>query len=107
MLQYKKFPQGCTIFDVVLQCYLSMNMLPKLIEDNSIKDVNLTTIANQEFVYDDDYIYDEFQSNDVIKNNYKLCTGDLKIFNNVVRGNYLLIENSEILKDEVNNLFTY
>ena len=30
MQAFKEFRQGCTIFDVVLELYLSLNLLPKL-----------------------------------------------------------------------------
>lgn len=107
MQAFKEFQQGCTIFDVVLELYLSLNMLPKLIFDNSITDINAITTTGQKFTYDTDFIYNEKMSDEITRKNYKFRTGDLNIFNNAIIGDYLLIESSEILKDEANNFFTY
>jgi len=107
MQAFKNFQQGCTIFDVVLELYTSFNMLPKLIFDNNILDLTTLTTTNQKFVYDTDLIANERISQEITKKNYKFRTGDLKISNNAIFGEYLLIESSEILKDEANNLFTY
>lgn len=107
MQAFKQFTQGCTIFDVVLELYLSLNMLPKLIFDNNITDLNAITYTGQKFIYDTDFVFNEIMSDEIIRKNYKFSTGELKIFSRAILGDYLLIENSEILKDEANNLFTY
>ena len=107
MQAFKEFSQGCTIFDVVLELYLSLNMLPKLISDKNITDLNVLTYTGQTFKYDTDFVFNETMSDEILKKNYKFSTGELKVFNNQILGDYLLIENSEILKDESNNLFTY
>lgn len=107
MQVFKEFQQGCTIFDVVLELYLSLNLLPKLIFDNNITDLNAITTTGQKFLYDTEFIFNEKMSNEITKKNYKFRTSDLKIFSNAVFGEFLLIENSEILQDEANNLFTY
>ena len=107
MQAFKQFTQGCTIFDVVLELYLSLNMLPKLIFDNNITDLNAITYTGQKFIYDTDLVFNEIMSDEIIRKNYKFSTGELKIFSRAILGDYLLIENSEILKDEANNLFTY
>ena len=107
MQAYKQFEQGCTIFDVVLQLYLSLNMLPKLLFDNNITDLNALTTTGQIFVYDTDFIDNETMSEEITKKDYKFKTSDLKITNNAVIGDFLLIESAEILQDEANNLFTY
>jgi len=107
MQAFKEFTQGCTIFDVVLELYLSLNMLPKLISDNNITDLNVLTFTGQIFKYDTDFIFNEIMSEEISKKNYKFSTGELKVFNNQILGDYILIENSEILKDESNQLFTY
>jgi len=107
MQAFKEFSQGCTIFDVVLQLYLSFNMLPKLIFDNNITDLNAVTFTGQKFIYDTDFIFNEIMSEEILRKDYKFSTGELKIFNRAILGDYLLIENGEILKDEANNLFTY
>ena len=107
MQAFKEFQQGCTIFDVVLELYLSLNLLPKLILDNGITDINQITTTGQKFTYDTDFIFNEKMSEEITRKNYKFRTSDLKIYSNEVFGDYLLIENSEILKDEANNFFTY
>jgi hypothetical protein len=107
MQAYKQFEQGCTIFDVVLQLYLTLNMLPKLILDNHITDLNTLTTTGQSFVYDTEFIDNEQMAQEITKKNYKFKTSDLKIRNNSIIGDYLLIESAEILQDEANNLFIY
>lgn len=104
MQLYKEFSEGCTFYDVVLNVYLSLNLMPKFIIDNNIKDINLVTTAGQGFYFDTDYIDDDFMNDKVIKNNYKFCTGKFFV-NTGIRGNYLLIESGEILETETNNLF--
>lgn len=102
MQVFKSFPEGCTFFDVVLQCYTSLNMMPKFIMDNDIKDLNLITSAGQTFVFDNKLIDDEFISNEAVKNDYKYCTGKVPPFN---RLSYILTESGEILSSEENELF--
>jgi hypothetical protein len=98
----KSFPEGCTFFDVVLQCYSSLNLMPKFIIDNNIKDLNLITRAGQTFIFDNDFIDDEFISNEAATNDYKYCTGKVPPFN---RLSYILTESGEILSSETNELF--
>lgn len=107
MQAYKQFEQGCTIFDVVLQLYLSLNMLPKLILDNNITDLNTLTTTGQSFVYDTEFIDNEQMAQEITKKKYNFKTSDLKIRNNSIIGDFLLIESAEILQDEANNLFIY
>ena len=107
MQAFKQFSEGCTLFDVVLELYLSLNLLPKFIVDNDIKDLNAITVSGQVFKYDTDFIYNEVMSEEITRKNHRFCTGQLNIFNRAILGDYLLIENTEILKDEANNLFTY
>jgi hypothetical protein len=107
MQAFKQFTQGCTLFDVVLELYLSLNLLPKFIVDNNITDLNAITTSGQVFKYDTDFIANEILSEEIARKSYQFKTGDLKIFSRGIVGEYLLIESSEILKDEANNLFTY
>lgn len=104
MLLSKSFSEGCTFFDVVLQCYLSLNLMPKFILDNNITDLNLATTAGQSFVYDSDFVEDEFLNFEVLKNDYKFCTGRPIFDTTAVRGNYLLTEMPEILANEQENI---
>lgn len=107
MQAHKQFEQGCTIFDVVLQLYLTLNMLPKLILDNHITDLNTLTTTGQSFVYDTEFIDNEQMAQEITKKKYNFKTSDLKIRNNSIIGDFLLIESEEILQDEANNLFIY
>ena len=107
MQVFKQFQEGCTIFDVVLELYLSLNLLPKLVIDNNITDLNLITTTGQNFVYDTDFVANERMSEEIMKKNYKFRTSEAKKTNSVVTENYLLIENSEILQNEVNEFFIY
>ena len=107
MQAFKQFSQGCTIFDVVLELYLTLNLLPKFIIDNQITDVNILTVTGQVFKYDTELVSNERLSDEILRKNYRFQTSELKINRNVILGNYLLIESAEILKDEANNLFLY
>jgi hypothetical protein len=79
MQVFKEFQQGCTIFDVVLELYLSLNLLPKLIYDNGITDINAITTTGQKFLYDTEFIYNEKMSDEITKKNYKFRTGDFSV----------------------------
>jgi hypothetical protein len=107
MQAFKQFTQGCTLFDVVLELYLTLNMLPKLIIDNNILDLNAITTSGQVFKYDTDFINNEVMSEQILRKNYKFCTGELKIYNRSIIEDYLLIESSEILQNEVGDNFLY
>jgi hypothetical protein len=97
---------GSTILDVCLNVYLSLNLLPKLIQDNNITNLNAVTGIGDTFIYDTDFIFDEFQSRDVLKNDYKFCTGNVNIPNaSFTNENYLLIESGAILSSEAGELF--
>jgi DNA-binding winged helix-turn-helix (wHTH) protein len=107
MQVFKQFQEGCSIFDVVLELYLSLNMLPKLLIDNNITDLNLVTVTGQGFFYDTEFSANERMSEEITKKNYKFKTTETKKTNTVVAENYLLIENSEILQNEVGDFFIY
>ncbi|MBC7382247.1 MAG: hypothetical protein H7296_04535 [Bacteroidia bacterium] len=80
--------------------------MPKFIIDNEIKNLDLTTYAGQKFLYDQSLADDEFLNNEVLKNDYKFSTGQLRIANPPTeRERYLLIESGEILASESNNKF--
>lgn len=97
---------GSTILDICLNVYCSLNMLPKLIMDNNIKSLNFVTGINDVFVYDTDFVVDEFLQRDILKNNYKFVTGDLHIPNaSFTNENYLLIQSGAILQSDAGDLF--
>ena len=97
-------PEGATIYDLVLNIYTTLNLMTKFIQDNNIQHIDLITSVGQSFIYDSDYIFDEFIFDEIIENNYIFCTG---------KGipqtddNYLLTEEPQILADEGNDLFVY
>lgn len=78
MLVSRAFSEGCTIFDVVLQCYFSINLLPRLVEDNGVQNLNAVTTAGQVFLYDPELVADEFLRDEALRNDYKYCTGTLR-----------------------------
>lgn len=94
MLLYKSFSEQCTIFDVCLQLYGSLDLLPKLISDNGIIDISLNVSKDKVFVFDTDFIDNEFISNEIIRNDYTFCTGFLPIFDNNKK---MLLASSDIL----------
>lgn len=101
MLVSKSFNENCTLFDVVLQCYFSLNLLPKFVQDNNITDLNFVTFAGQTFVYETDFLADEFLSRETAEQNYVFCTGDLRPTDPPTsRTTYLRAENGSILRTE-------
>jgi len=75
--------------------------LPKFIEDNSIKDVNLITYAGQTFVYDSGFVFDEFLSTETAKEGYVFSTGYLRETDPPrFRVKYLRAENGSIIEAE-------
>ncbi len=104
MQVYKSFSEGSTIFDIVLNTYMSLNAIPRFIADNGITDLGMITTAGQQFIFNTDAVEDEILSLDVLRNGYNFNTGKFFISKRKAE-NYLLIENKEILKTESNNLF--
>jgi len=97
---------GSTILDICLNVYCSLNLLPKFIMDNNIKSLNLVTGINDVFVYDTDFVADEFLQRDILKNDYKFVTGNLYIPNaSFTNENYLLIQSGAILQSDAGDLF--
>lgn len=114
MLVSRSFSEGCTLFDVVLQCYFSINLLPQLIMDNNVQNVNAVTTAGQVFLYDPELVTDEFLRDDAMRNDYKFCTGTLRetdppqqreIFLLVDKDPLLADSRETILLDEADNKF--
>lgn len=98
MLVSRSFSEGCTIFDVVLQCYFSINLLPQLIMDNNVQNINAVTTAGQVFLYDPELVTDEFLRDDAMRNNYKFCTGTLRETDPPTsREAYILIDKDPLL----------
>jgi len=95
-------PEGCTIYDLVLNGYTSLNLMSKFIRDNNIEHIDIITTAGQTFQYESDLIYDFFIFDEIVNNDYKFCTG--KGLSQDAT-NYLLIENTDILSTEGDNLF--
>lgn len=97
---------GSTILDICLNVYCSLNLLPKFIMDNNIKSLNLVTGIDDVFVYDTDFVADEFLQRDILKNDYKFVTGNLYVPNaSFTNENYLLIQSGAILQSDAGDLF--
>ena len=80
--------------------------MPKFILDNGVTNLDLVTYAGQRFLFDPKLIEDEFINNEVLKNDYKFSTGQLRSTTPpTLRERYLLIESGEILSSESNNKF--
>ena len=94
MLLYKSFSEECTIFDVCLQLYGSLDLLPKLISDNGIIDISAKIKKETLFIYDTDFIDNEFISNEIIRNSLNFCTGFLPIFDNNIN---IFLASSDVL----------
>ena len=62
----------CTIYDVCLNTYGTLNYLVKLMVDNNFNGVNDYPIAGQIFVYDDTLVYGLAQQKN---NTIKYATG--------------------------------
>lgn len=50
---------GQSIFDVCLNCYVTLDLLYKLLQDNNIDSVNVTPKTGQSFLYDDTLVVDQ------------------------------------------------
>ena len=96
-------PVGSNLFDVVLNTYTSLDLIPKFMKDNNITNVNMVTKTGDVFVYDTTLIVDEIMLDKINKGRLLFMTSDAP--NNVIKAdstNYLLIESSEILSSEAN-----
>jgi hypothetical protein len=97
---------GSTILDICLNVYCSLNLLPKLIQDNNIQSLNFVSGVGDVIIYDTDFVADEFIQRDILRNNYKFVTGDLHVPNaSFTNENYLLIENGAIMQSDAGDLF--
>jgi hypothetical protein len=93
MLQSFKAVQRQSLIDVVLNTYGSINLMSKLILDNSITDFNGTTATGDLFAYDDSLVTDQNLYNWIQQYDAKFCTG-------IVQDIYILTENNFILQSE-------
>jgi hypothetical protein len=106
MQQLFKPSIGSTILDICLNVYCSLNLLPKLIQDNNIKTLNFVSGVGDQIIYDTDFVADEFIQRDILKNNYKFVTGNLYVPNaSFTNEQYLLIESGAIMEGEAGDLF--
>jgi len=106
LLEYRP-SLGATILDIVLNTYLSLDLLPKFVEDNGITNLNIVAGGDEVYIYDTDFISNEFMSADVLRNKLKFSTGDYYIPNaSFVNENYLLTGLGEIFSTGDNYLIT-
>jgi len=106
MQQLFKPSIGSTILDICLNVYCSLNLLPKIIQDNNIQSLVFVSGVGSEIIYDTDFVDDEFIQREILRNNYKFVTGNLYVPNaSFTNEKYLLIESEAILESEAGELF--
>ena len=106
LLEYKP-SLGATILDMVLNTYLSLDLLPKFVEDNGIDNLNLVAGGDEVYIYDTDFVSNEFMSIEVLRNSLKFTTGSYTIPNALLTDeDYLLTESDEIFSTGDNYLIT-
>jgi hypothetical protein len=59
MQQNYKAVNGQSLLDVCLNTYGTTDLLYKLLQDNSIANLDYTPVTGQAFVYDDDLVIDQ------------------------------------------------
>ena len=98
-------PENSNIFDLVLNTYVSLNLIPKFIFENNILDINENTKVGDIFIFDSDFIFDETIFNKIVQNDLKFITSYKRNGLKASFENYLLTENSDILSSESNSFF--
>ena len=108
MLKEFRPPEGASILDVVLNTYTSMNLLPKFLKDNGITNMDAKAETGDVFVYDTDFVENDFLHDEILKNDYKFRTNDLPYVNaNDNSRHFLLTENGLILRTETKKNILY
>lgn len=74
MLQKFEAVDGQSIFDVCLNCYGTLDLLYKLLQDNSIDNVNVTPFSRQTFVYEDSLVIDQGVNQQFTQSGFKYAT---------------------------------
>lgn len=104
LLSYKP-AQGASVIDMVLNTYVSLDMLPKFVQDNTITDLNAVASGFETYIIDTDYISDEFLSDQIRRESMQFTTGNIFVPNASFENEpYILSELGEILTTE-NNLY--
>lgn len=91
-----KIPEGANLFDVCLNVYTSLDLLPKFMKDNGIASYNKVFSGKEEVIFDTDFISDEFVYSIINKTDLLFVTSK----NKSVR--YLLSENGSYILQENN-----
>jgi len=76
-MQIFKAVSNSTIYDVCLNTYGTLNLLAKLMDDNSFNGVDTYPINGQEFLYDENLV--NVQTNQNLSQNYSVSAGALQI----------------------------
>ena len=94
--------EGSNLFDIILNTYTSLDLLPKFVSDNNITNLNMVAKTGDIFIYETDLIVDEIMLDKINKGRLLFMTSNVK--NNVIIGdsNYLLIESGDILATDAN-----
>ena len=95
-------PEGANLFDICLNTYTSLDMLPRFIKDNNITDLNMQTKVGDLFIYESDLIINEIMIDVISRNRLLFMTGDINSATVITPSNYLLIESYDILQSEAN-----
>jgi len=74
MLQKFEAIQGQSIFDVCLNCYGTLDLMYKFLQDNGIDSVNVTPYSRQQFIYDDSLVIDQGINQQFTQGGFKYST---------------------------------
>ena len=72
-----KAVSNSTIYDVCLNTYGTLNLLAKLMDDNSFQGVNTYPTSGQIFLYDDELV--NVQTNQNLERNFTVSAGEVQV----------------------------
>lgn len=98
-------PEGSNIFDLVLNTYTSLDMLPKFIKDNNITNLNMISKVGDIFIYETDLIINKIMIDRISRDRLLFTTSDINNTTFIGNSNYLLIESYDNLLSESNIKF--
>ena len=87
MIQSFSAVNGQSLFDVCLNTYGTTDLLFKLLQDNSISDLDFTPVTGQAFAYDDSLIVDQGVQSFFNQSKVIYAT-DINIINNGIQGDF-------------------
>ena len=72
-----KAVSNSTIYDVCLNTYGTLNLLAKLMDDNSFQGVTIYPTSGQIFLYDDEFV--NVQTNQNLERNFTVSAGEVQV----------------------------